>query len=146
MVHVNLRAATARSRRSHLPEVLLRSEANDSVVGHSDLPPDVPALKIWCQPQLLIAFEVSNVEPIRWNQVNLRQQSPRHLASFLFEVIAERPITEHLEECVVVAIGSDDGQIIVLATDANALLGVRDSFVFRCLISQQNVFELKLRV
>lgn len=43
-----------------------------------------------------------------------------------------------------ISIGSNDGQVVVLATDSDAFLTIGNTPVFWILISQQNVFELKV--
>ena len=40
------------------------------------------------------------------------------------KVVAERPVTQHLEECVVIAILADIVEIVVFATSTNTLLTV----------------------
>ena len=44
------------------------------------------------------------------------------------EIIAEGPVAQHLEESVVIAVLADIVKVVVLATGANALLGVGGAF------------------
>lgn len=41
-----------------------------------------------------------------------------------FRIIPKRPVTHHLEERVMIAVRSNDGQIIMLSTDTNTFLGI----------------------
>lgn len=41
-----------------------------------------------------------------------------------FEIVAERPIAQHFEECVMVGIEADVLEIVVFATCPNAFLGI----------------------
>ena len=44
---------------------------------------------------------------------------------FLFEIVAERPVPEHLEERVVIGVVADVLEVVVFAAGADALLGIR---------------------
>ena len=59
----------------------------------------------------------------------LNDQLPRPFDRFLFEIIAEAPVAEHLEKGVVVGVESDIFEVVMLAAGANALLGVRNPCV-----------------
>ena len=52
------------------------------------------------------------------------QQFPGPGDCLFFEIIAEGPVSQHLEKGVVVGIESDILQVVVLASGADALLGV----------------------
>lgn len=59
------------------------------------------------------------------------------------EIVSERPIAKHFEECMMIAIGSDDIQVIVFATDAYAFLRIGCGAT-RCYgFIQENIFELQ---
>ena len=52
-------------------------------------------------------------------------QLPGPFNGFLFEVIAKTPVSQHLEERVVIGVEPDVVQVIVFAAGADAFLGVR---------------------
>lgn len=63
---------------------------------------------------------------------------PPHL-----EIIAKRPVAHHLEKRVMVAIRADHRQVVVFATDTDALLRIADAPLGRQIASaQQDLFEL----
>jgi hypothetical protein len=45
---------------------------------------------------------------------------------------------------VVIAVSSDDIQVVVLATNSDALLGVGDALELRFVVAEEDVFELEL--
>src|SRR6266478_7929069 len=49
---------------------------------------------------------------------------PRPIDGLLFEIVAEAPVAEHLEESVVIGVEADVVEVVVLATGADAFLGV----------------------
>ena len=51
-------------------------------------------------------------------------QFPGPLNGFLFEIIAERPISEHFKKRVMISVVAHILEVVVLATRADALLGV----------------------
>ena len=51
-------------------------------------------------------------------------QFPRPVDRFLFEVVAEAPVAEHLEKRVVIGVESDVVEVVMLAAGADAFLGV----------------------
>lgn len=146
VVDMDLRAAATRTSRAHFPEVFLRTEADDSVLSHSEPPPDLLALLVSFQAELIVAFEEGHVQPFRRDLVYFRQQPPCHLARFFLEIIAKRPISKHFKECVMVTVGTDDVQVIVLAADPDTLLGVGNTLELWLLIAKEDVFELERRI
>ena len=55
---------------------------------------------------------------------NVDKVFPRHIDGFSLEIIAERPVSEHLEHCMVVGVESDLLEVVVLAADAKTFLRV----------------------
>jgi len=70
------------------------------------------------------------------------QVFPCPVDCFFFEVITEGPVAEHFKHGVVVRIVSDFFQVIVLSAYAQTFLRVRDSLVFRRVVTQNNIFKL----
>ena len=65
------------------------------------------------------------IETLRWEFPNIHEQFPAPFDGFLFEVVAKRPITEHLEESMMVSVETHIFQVVVLPSGPNALLSVR---------------------
>jgi hypothetical protein len=122
-VEVDLRAWPARARLAHLPEVVLHPP-RQHVVRRQELEPQVPRLGVRLQPRHRVPLEVRRVHPVRGHPVDLRQQLEPPRDRLGLEVIAERPVPEHLEERVVVRVEPDVIKVVVLAAGADALLGV----------------------
>ncbi len=95
-VVVDLRAGTARPRHAHVPVVVLEPAELDAALRQADhVPPDAEGLGVVGQhgrPEPVLG----EPEPA----VSLRpgQQFPRPRDHLLLEVVAERPVAEHLEE------------------------------------------------
>ena len=88
------------------------------------LEPDVFGLQIWFQTGNFVAAEVSDVQPLAIHAPDPSEQLPCPRANFLLEVVAERPIAQHLEKRVVINVFADIVEIIVFAASADALLRV----------------------
>ena len=69
-------------------------------------------------------FVNGRVKSLRRKFPAVHDQFPRPFDRFLFEIIAETPVAEHLEEGVVIGVEADVFEIVVLAAGANAFLGV----------------------
>ena len=63
---VNAPARTARARRAHLPEVVLRVTRQDVVLGDTDIEPVLLGPKIRLKTVLRVALEVGDVKPVLW--------------------------------------------------------------------------------
>ena len=55
---------------------------------------------------------------------DIDQKLPRPVDRLLFEIIPERPVPQHLKECVVVGVETDVLQIVVFPARADALLRI----------------------
>ena len=73
----------------------------------------------------LVTAKVRRIQAIGRETVHIREKIPRHTDGFFLEVIAERPVTQHLKEGVMVRVFSNIVQIVVLPACANALLRIR---------------------
>ena len=76
------------------------------------------------------------------DKVNFYQIFPCPADRFFLEVIAERPVTKHFKHGVVVRIVSYFFQVIMLSAYTQTFLRVRDSLVFRRMVTQNNIFKL----
>ena len=61
-----------------------------------------------------------------------------------FAIRSERPISEHFKEGMMERVMSDEFCVVVLATDADALLRIRYTLVIYLLVSSEHPFKLKI--
>mmetsp|Transcript_24074 Transcript_24074/g.61499 ORF Transcript_24074/g.61499 Transcript_24074/m.61499 type:complete len:563 (-) Transcript_24074:625-2313(-) len=120
-VIVDLRAGAAWPGVAHLPEVVLHIAREDALRWHV-LGPDIACLRVGRHAERLVALKVRDVQPVGGDLVHFREQGPRPLDGVLLEVVAKAPVSEHLEEGVVIVVLADVVEVVVLATRANALL------------------------
>ena len=112
-VEVDLAVVTARSGGPGLPPVVLQT--GHAAIGDADLiGPDVEGVAVVRVDR--------GPEPVRLQTEALGEQLPRHLDSALLEVVADRPVTEHLEEGVVGAVAHRGDVVGGEARPAEALL------------------------
>jgi hypothetical protein len=107
-VVVELGARPARTRGAGLPEVVLAPEEDDAVVGDADRAPHLDGLGVGAEPQPLVAAEDGDPDLVRFEAKALRGELPGVLGGALLEVVADREVSEHLEEGEVPLGGADD--------------------------------------
>ena len=73
---------------------------------------------------------------------HLRQQLPRPLDSLFLEIVAERPVAEHLEHGVMIGVMPHFIEVVVLARYAKTLLRIRHTGVFGRAVAEENILEL----
>jgi hypothetical protein len=120
---MNLCAWPARSLFPHFPEIILAPVWQNSI-GWKVSQPDISCLVIGRQTLAFIPAKICRIQPVRREFVHLGEQLPGPGDSFLFEIIAERPVPKHFEERMVIVVLADVIQIVVLAASSNAFLGV----------------------
>ena len=81
-------------------------------------------------------------QPVRRDPELAGQQVPREMDRLALEVVAERPVAEHLEERVVARRAADLLEVVVLAGDAQAALVVHGPRVRARLGTDEHVLEL----
>ena len=137
----DLRARAARAGVGHLPEIvrgerraLVVADAHDALGRHAHLlVPDLEGLVIGVihgDPQL-VGRQLEHAG----------QQLPGKGNRVALEVVAERPVAEHLEERVVARGVTHRVQIVVLAAGAQAALHVRGPHVTRLFAAEKHVLE-----
>ena len=140
-VDVDLRAGTAGTRLAHLPEVVLLVAVDDTVFVDVLLPIAV-GLHVGRLAVLLVAAEDGDVETVLVDLHHLGEVLPGVGDGFFLEVVAKRPVAEHLEHGVVVGVVAHFLEVVVLTRHAQAFLRVGGAFPFRGLVAQEDVLEL----
>ena len=122
-VEVNLATRTARTCLAHLPEIIVLV-TTDNVVLRQILLPIVVSLLVEWHTVRLRALEYCCIHSRLIESVNLSQKLPSPADSLLLEIVAERPVSEHLKHCVVVCIVTYLLQVVVLTRYTQTLLRV----------------------
>ena len=131
-IHVQFGAGAAGTGLSHHPEIVLHVAVHNvnlrvQPAGTEQFRPVIPGLlvKLPGIPLALVRRVHRGVQPFRRKPPAFHDQLPGPVNGFLLEIIAEGPVAQHLEKRVVVGIIAHILQVIVLASGADALLGVR---------------------
>ena len=140
-VYVDLAAGAAGAGVAHLPEVVVLVPKEYLLRGEM-LHPGLAGLLVEGGPVLGGAFEDRHVEVLRVYLVDFGQELPCEVYRFGLEVVAEAPVAEHLEHRVVVGVVAYLLEVVVLAADAEALLGIRGAGALRSRVSEEYVLEL----
>ncbi len=122
-VDVNFRAGTAWTRVAHLPEVVVLV-AVDDVVGRQMSGPDGGSLVVAGKPLFRRTLEHRGVELAGIEVKHIHQEFPCHIYGLGLEVVAERPVAQHLEHRVMISVKTHFFKVVVLAAHAEALLRV----------------------
>ena len=128
-VDMQFRARTARTRVAHHPEVILLVAGHDV---HLRIESGSPKMHRPVIPRLLIKLARitrsrrinGGIETRSGKFPPINEQLPSPVDGFFFEVIAEAPIPEHLEERVVVGIEPDIFEVVVLSSGTDAFLRI----------------------
>ena len=120
-VDVDFRARTAGTCIAHFPEVVMLVTVDD-VVLRQELFPVGSSFIVAAQAFFGAAFEDGSVEVFGVDFQHVHQVFPGPGDGFLLEVVAERPVAQHLEHGVVIRVVSHFFQVVVLSADAQALL------------------------
>jgi hypothetical protein len=121
---MDFRTGTARTLISHFPKIVLHVSRENVVFWHTNSKPDLLGFKVWLEATIRITLEVCDIQSVRAEAVDFGEKIPTVIDGFFLEVVAERPIAQHLEESVVVGIFAHIIQIIVLATSTYTLLRI----------------------
>ena len=140
-VEMDLATRTARTGIAHLPKVILLVATND-VIGGQETQPEIVSLLIERHTVLLRALEYGCIHTLLRQFIHLGQQFPRPLDSLFFEIIAKRPVAEHLEHRVVIGIVAYLLQVVMLTRHAQTLLRIANSGCFDRRITQEHILKL----
>ena len=130
-VHMDLGAGAAGAGVAHHPEVVFLVAVHDVDVGvEADgavmRGPEFPGFLVAVGGVALgfVGLVNGGIDALGGEFPAVDDELPRPADGFLFEVVAEGPVAEHLEEGVVVGVEADVIEVVVLAAGADALLCV----------------------
>ena len=131
----DLRARPARAGVAHRPEIVACRDADDPLLRQAgDLAPQVE--------RFVVVVIDGDGELLRGQAEVAGQQIPGIFDRVVLEIIAEREIAQHLEECVVARGIADIVEIVVLAPGPDAFLRRRGADVGALLDAGEHVLEL----
>ena len=90
----------------------------------------------------LATFKYRYVQVFFWYFIYFSQQFPRPANGFFFEVVAKRPVAEHLEHRMVIGIAPYLFEVVVFARYAQTFLGIYHTCLFRFSIAEEKLFKL----
>ena len=139
-VDVDFRARTTGAGFAHLPEVVLFARVENAVFGHV-LAPLFSGFEVRLQAVAFVSTKHRDVQAVLVESVAVGQQFPRPVDGLCFEVVSKRPVAQHLKQGVVVGVDAHFFQVVVLAADAKALLGVGNPSMLHRLVAQEQILE-----
>jgi len=140
-VDVNFGAGSAGTGVAHFPEVVVLI-AIDDVGGGEVACPELGGLVVAAESLGGAAFEHGDIEAFGIEAEFIYEKTVGQLNGFFFEVIAEAPVAEHFEHGVVVGVAPHLFEVVVLAADAQTLLGIADAAAHGNGVAENDVFEL----
>lgn len=87
-------------------------------------------------------LEHGGIEAVGVKAKTVNEIFPGPIDSLLLEIVAERPVAEHLEHRVVVGVHANLFEVVVLATDTQTLLAVGNPAGFGHGIAENNILKL----
>ena len=120
---MDLRTGTAGTRIAHLPEVIVLVAVDDMILGHM-LRPVLGGLVVTGDIFLRRTLEHRHIQVFGIQFQHIHQVFPRHVDGALLEVVAEAPVSEHLEHRVVVGVVAHLLQIVVLTRHTQTFLRI----------------------
>ncbi len=140
-VDMNFGAGTARAAVPHFPEIILFLAIQDPVLRKMPS----PQIRSFLVPLKVfggIALEYRGIEAVTGNSQPLRKQFPGPADGFILEIVAERPISQHLKHCMMIGIQPHLFQVVVLPRHPETFLSVGNPLPAHRLIAQKNILEL----
>ena len=134
-VEMDFGAGAAGAGFAHFPEVVLLAKAED--MGGIDVGAGAPDVG-----GFVIGLVDGDPEAVLGELPNDGEEFPGPGDGLALVVVAEGPVAEHFEEGVVVGVAADFLEIVVLAGDADALLGVGDALPGRLAGAEEDLLEL----
>ena len=140
-VEVNLRTRTARSRFTHLPEIIVLVAMDDVILGQ-EAPPIIERLLVERHAIFGASLEHRSIHPLGRQPIDVVQQLPSPLDGLFLEIIAIRPVPQHLEHRMVIGIVTYLLQVVMLARYAQTFLRIGRTRILARRITQKDVLEL----
>ena len=104
--------------------------------------PERGSLVIAAEAFSLRAFKHCGIETFGVKTEDIHKEFPRPVDCFLLEVVAKRPVAEHLEHGVVICVEAHLLKVVVFSADTQTLLAVGDAGPLRGLVAEYDVLEL----
>ncbi len=105
-VYVNLRARTAGTCVAHLPEVVVLRTVDD-MIGRHMLSPELCSLIVAGDILFGRALKYGDIQILGIQFQHIHQVLPGHIDGALFEIIAKRPVAQHLEHGMMICVVSN---------------------------------------
>ncbi|MPM96504.1 hypothetical protein SDC9_143668 [bioreactor metagenome] len=140
-INMNFGTRPARPCIAHFPKVVFLVPVDNALFGEI-LQPITGGFIVAFQIFSGAPFKNRCVKPGRVEFQHIHEIFPRPGNGFFLEIIAKRPVSQHLKHRMVICIVSYLFQIIVLAAHAQAFLRVRHARMFNRSITQDNIFKL----
>ena len=140
-INVYFRTGTTRTGVAHFPEIIFFISVDDTVFRQV-LFPIACSLVVALQSFGGTSFKYGGIQTVRIQLKYLNKVFPCPVDSLFLEIIAKRPVSQHLEHGVVVRIMSYLFKIIMLTAYAKTFLRIRNTGIFYGHISQNNIFKL----
>ena len=138
-VHVDLTTRTARTRIAHFPEVVVLVTVQDMICRQM-LCPDRSRLIVTRQTFLGRTLKDGCVQVSGVDLQYIHDILPCKINRLFLEIVAKRPVTQHLKHRVVVGIMTYFLQVVMLTRNAQTLLTVRHTRVLDRIIAQDDSF------
>ena len=136
-VHMYLRARTAGTGITHLPEIIVLV-AVQNMVCRQVFCPNSGRLVITRQTVFRRALKHRRIQVLRINLQYIHDVLPREINRLFLEIIAERPVAQHLKHRVVVGVVSHFLQVVVLTAHAQTFLTVRHTRILDGIVAQDD--------
>ena len=140
-IDMDFGAGAAGAGLPHLPEIVVLVSEQDALCGEM-LEPCLAGLLVEGGAVFGAAFEHCCIKEFGIDAVNLGKEFPGPVYGFGLEVVAETPVAQHLEHCMVIGVMSYFFKVVVLAAHAETLLAVGRAAHLRRAVAQEDVLEL----
>ena len=138
-VHMDLAARTARTRLAHLPEVVMLVAVQD-MVCRQVFGPDRSRLGVTLETFFLGTLKYRGIQVRRVDFQDIYDIFPCKINRLLLEIVAERPVAQHLEHGMVIGVMTYFLQVIMFAAHAQTFLAVRYTRILDRVVAQNNTF------
>jgi len=140
-VDVDFGAGTAGTSLAHFPEVVLLVAVDDAVFADVFLP-IVISLHISGLAVLFVTAKDGHIEPVLVDFHHFGEVFPSVGDGFFLEIVAKRPVAQHLKHGVVVGVVAHFLKVVVFSRNAEAFLRVGSAVPLGGLVAQKDILEL----